>query len=118
VGAIGMADGYAQATGQAALVNLHTAAGLGNAMGNIESAWYNHAPLIITAGNQTREMLWMQRSKDRPSRGARSRDSRGAGDGCALSAGSRDRSFLPAAALESENCHSGDSPLAWHHHAY
>src|ERR1700753_2672180 len=58
--AIGMADGYAQASGQAALVNLHTAAGLGNAMGNIESAWYNHAPLIITAGNQTREMLLLE----------------------------------------------------------
>ena len=42
--AVGMADGYAQATGNPALVNLHTAAGLGNAMGNIESAWYNHAP--------------------------------------------------------------------------
>jgi hypothetical protein len=35
--AVGMADGYAEATGKAALVNLHTAAGLGNAMGNIES---------------------------------------------------------------------------------
>ena len=58
--AIGMADGYAQATGKAALVNLHTAAGLGNAMGNIESAWYNHAPLVITAGNQTREMLLLE----------------------------------------------------------
>ena len=55
--AVGMADGYTQVTGNAALVNLHTAAGLGNAMGNIESAWYNHAPLIITAGNQTRELL-------------------------------------------------------------
>ena len=58
--AVGMADGYAQATGKAALVNLHTAAGLGNAMGNIESAWYNHAPLVITAGNQTREMLLLE----------------------------------------------------------
>ena len=57
---IGMADGYAQATGRAALVNVHTAAGLGNAMGNIESAWYNHAPLIITAGNQVREMLLLE----------------------------------------------------------
>jgi len=52
--AVGMADGYAQATGKAALVNLHTAAGLGNAMGNIESAWYNRAP------NQTREMLLLE----------------------------------------------------------
>lgn len=57
---IGMADGYAQATGKAALVNLHTAAGLGNAMGSIESAWYNHAPLIVTAGQQTREMLLLE----------------------------------------------------------
>src|SRR6201995_5253076 len=58
--AVGMADGYAQATGRAALVNLHTAAGLGNAMGNIESAWYNHAPLVITVCNQTREMLLLE----------------------------------------------------------
>jgi benzoylformate decarboxylase len=57
---VGMADGYAQATGKAALVSVHTAAGLGNAMGNIESAWYNHAPLIITAGNQVREMLLLE----------------------------------------------------------
>lgn len=57
---VGMADGYAQATGKAALVNLHTAAGLGNAMGNIEGAWYNHAPLIITAGNQDRRMLLLE----------------------------------------------------------
>jgi len=58
--AVGMADGYAQATGKAVLVSVHTAAGLGNAMGNIESAWYNHAPLIIVAGNQTREMLLLE----------------------------------------------------------
>ena len=31
--AIGMADGYAQATGTPALVNLHAAAGTGNGMG-------------------------------------------------------------------------------------
>lgn len=58
--AVGMADGYVQASGKAALVNLHTAAGLGNAMGNIEGAWYDHAPLIITAGNQAREMLLLE----------------------------------------------------------
>ncbi|UNK06063.1 thiamine pyrophosphate-binding protein [Psychrobacter raelei] len=32
---VGMADGYAQATGNAAFVNLHSAAGVGNALGNI-----------------------------------------------------------------------------------
>ena len=58
--AVAMADAYAQATGEAALVNLHTAAGMGNALGNIESAWYNRAPLIITAGQQTREMLLIE----------------------------------------------------------
>jgi benzoylformate decarboxylase len=58
--AVAMADAYAQATGEAVLVNLHTAAGMGNALGNIESAWYNRAPLIITAGQQTREMLLME----------------------------------------------------------
>ncbi len=54
---IAMADAFAQRTGRAAIVNLHTAAGMGNAMGNIGSAWLNRAPLIITAGQQTREML-------------------------------------------------------------
>ena len=58
--AVAMADGYAQRTGRPALVNLHTAAGLGNAIGNIESAWYNRAPLVITAGQQTREMLLLE----------------------------------------------------------
>ncbi len=58
--AVAMADGYAQRTGRAALVNLHTAAGMGNALGNIGSAWYNRAPLIITAGQQTREMLLLE----------------------------------------------------------
>lgn len=58
--AVAMADGYAQRTGRPALVNLHTAAGLGNAIGNIESAFYNRAPLIITAGQQTREMLLLE----------------------------------------------------------
>jgi benzoylformate decarboxylase len=58
--AVAMADAYAQRTGRPALVNLHTAAGMGNAVGNIESGWYNRAPLIITAGQQTREMLLLE----------------------------------------------------------
>src|SRR6266540_4241181 len=32
--AVGMADGYAQATGRPSFLNVHTAAGLGNGMGN------------------------------------------------------------------------------------
>ncbi len=58
--AVGAADGYAQATRKPAIVNVHTSAGLSNAMSNILSAYMNKTPLIITAGNQTREMLLME----------------------------------------------------------
>src|SRR5918992_4163224 len=52
--ALGMADGYAQGTGQAAFVNLHTGPGLGNAMGAMITAWHNKTPLLVTAGQQDR----------------------------------------------------------------
>lgn len=58
--AVAMADAYAQATRRPALVNLHTAAGMGNALGNIETAFHNKVPLVITAGQQTREMLLLE----------------------------------------------------------
>ena len=57
---LAMADGYAQATGKPALVNLHTSAGTGNAMGNLSNAWFNKTPLVVTAGQQTREMLLLE----------------------------------------------------------
>lgn len=52
-----IADGFAQATGKPALVNLHTAAGTGNALGSLVAAYRANTPLIVTAGQQTREML-------------------------------------------------------------
>src|SRR6185295_6408748 len=55
--AIGMADGYAQATRNAALVNLHSATGVGHAMGNLFTAYRNQTPLVITAGQQARSIL-------------------------------------------------------------
>jgi benzoylformate decarboxylase len=55
--AVGMADGYAQATRNAALVNLHSAAGLGHALGNVFTACKNQTPLVITAGQQARSIL-------------------------------------------------------------
>ncbi|MGA7159140.1 MAG: benzoylformate decarboxylase [Acidobacteriaceae bacterium] len=55
--AVAMADGFAQATNHPVLVNLHTSAGMGNGMGNIMTAFENKTPLIITAGQQTREMI-------------------------------------------------------------
>jgi benzoylformate decarboxylase len=52
--AVGMADGYAQATGRPAFLNLHTSAGLGNAIGNLTNAQANGTPLVVTAGQQDR----------------------------------------------------------------
>jgi benzoylformate decarboxylase len=57
---VGMADGYAQATRNAAFVNLHSAAGVGNALGNIFTAHRNQTPMVITAGQQARSILPLQ----------------------------------------------------------
>ncbi|MES2532981.1 MAG: benzoylformate decarboxylase [Pseudomonadota bacterium] len=54
---VGMADGYAQATHNASFVNLHSAAGVGHAMGNIFTAHKNQTPMVITAGQQARSIL-------------------------------------------------------------
>src|SRR4030095_16556741 len=54
---VGMADGYAQATRNAAFVNLHSAVGVGHAMGNIFTAYRNRTPLVVTAGQQARSIL-------------------------------------------------------------
>jgi benzoylformate decarboxylase len=58
--AVGMADGYAQASGGPAHVNLHTAPGVGNGMGAIFNAQANHSPLLVTAGQQVRAHITMQ----------------------------------------------------------
>jgi len=57
---VGIADGLSQGLRKPVIVNVHTGAGLGNAMGNILTAYLNKTPLIITAGQQTREMLLME----------------------------------------------------------
>src|SRR5688572_9504133 len=54
---VAMADGYAQATRNAALVNLHSAVGVGHALGNLFTAYRNQTPLIVTAGQQARSIL-------------------------------------------------------------
>lgn len=54
---VGMADGFAQATHNPPFVNLHSAAGVGNAMGLIFTAHKNKTPLVITAGQQARSIL-------------------------------------------------------------
>ncbi len=57
---VGMADGFAQASGNVAIANLHTAPGVGNAMGAIFNAQANHSPLLITAGQQVRAQMTLQ----------------------------------------------------------
>ena len=54
---LGMADGFAQGTGHAALVNLHSSAGVGHALGNLFTARKNQTPLVVTAGQQARAIL-------------------------------------------------------------
>jgi benzoylformate decarboxylase len=61
-----MADGFAQANGKPALVNLHSAAGTGNAMGALANAWNSHTPLVITAGQQLRPMIGVEASTRSP----------------------------------------------------
>jgi len=50
--AVGMADGYARASGRLAAANVHVAPGLGNAMGALYNAKFYGSPLLLTAGQQ------------------------------------------------------------------
>ena len=52
-----MADGYAQASGRLAVINLHAAPGLGNAMGMLYDAMKANAPVLVTAGQQDLEFV-------------------------------------------------------------
>ena len=61
-----MADGYAQASGKLAMVNVHVSPGLGNAMGMLYDALKSTAPVLITAGQHdqsfsaTEPILWSE----------------------------------------------------------
>lgn len=57
---VGIADGLSQGLRKPVIVNVHTGAGLGNAMGAVLTAYQNKTPLIVTAGQQTREMLLLE----------------------------------------------------------
>ena len=48
--AVGIADGYARATGDVGLVQLHSGVGLGNGVGMMYQAMRGHAPLVVVAG--------------------------------------------------------------------
>src|SRR5437870_10553880 len=64
--AVAMADGYAQASGGLAAVNVHIAPGLGNAMGMLYDARKSGAPLLLTAAPHDpsritpRPILWAE----------------------------------------------------------
>ena len=55
--AVGMADGYARATGKPAFANVHIAAGLANAVSMLYDAYRGGTPLVLTAGNSDTRML-------------------------------------------------------------
>jgi benzoylformate decarboxylase len=54
---VGMATGWALARGAPALVNVHTTAGLGNAVSALATARVNRAPLVVIVGQQDRRHL-------------------------------------------------------------
>lgn len=49
--AVGVADGYARASGRPAFVQLHITPGLGNAMGMLYNSYRMNTPMVIYAGN-------------------------------------------------------------------
>ncbi len=53
-----MADGYAQASRSLGVVNLHISCGLGNAMGMLYNAYRAGTPLLVTAGQQDRRLMF------------------------------------------------------------
>ncbi|TNC28121.1 benzoylformate decarboxylase [Amycolatopsis alkalitolerans] len=54
---VAMADAFAQLTGNAAVVNLHSAGGLGHGLGSLVTAFHNRAPVLVIAGQQARSLL-------------------------------------------------------------
>jgi len=57
---LAMADGYAQASGKLAVVNIHVAPGLGNAMGMLYDAQKAGSPLLVTAGQHDQSFTFSE----------------------------------------------------------
>ncbi len=56
--AVGMADGYARASGRPAFANLHIAGGLANGVSALYNAYQGGTPLVLTAGqSDTRALI-------------------------------------------------------------
>jgi benzoylformate decarboxylase len=54
---VAMAAGHAAGTGGVAVASLHSAGGVGHALGAVHNAYRDRVPLLVIAGQQTREML-------------------------------------------------------------
>ena len=54
---MGIADGYAQASGSLAAVNVHVQPGLANAMSGILNAARARVPVLVTVGQQVQDLL-------------------------------------------------------------
>jgi benzoylformate decarboxylase len=57
VAAVGMAEGYARASGKVGFLNLHTGTGLAAALPMLANAYYGGVPLVVTAGQQDTRLL-------------------------------------------------------------
>ena len=55
--AVGMADGYARATGRPAFANIHIAGGLANGISALYNAFRGGTPVVLSAGNSDTRML-------------------------------------------------------------
>ncbi len=58
--AVGMAAGHALGTRRAAFVSLHSAGGVGHALGAVFNAFRDRVPLVIVAGQQARSLLQLR----------------------------------------------------------
>lgn len=54
---VAMADGYSMITNRPTLVNLHAASGTGNGLGALTNSAISKSKLVITAGQQVRDMI-------------------------------------------------------------
>ncbi|WP_369394067.1 benzoylformate decarboxylase [Streptomyces sp. CG1] len=58
--AVGMAAGHALGTRRAAFVSLHSAGGVGHALGAVFNAFRDRVPLVIVAGQQARSLIQLR----------------------------------------------------------
>lgn len=58
--AVGAADGYARASGELGVVELHAGPGLGNGIGHLYNAYVSHTPMLIYVGQSEQQALYQE----------------------------------------------------------